>query len=122
MELLDVSISELQLKQQHYKDLEKDVFNLKRLIQYGATYAAFKAGYLEKSKAVEKWQVSLRFIVYSNLETAKKLHEKYKAIAEGNHHKGTYKHFNTSISDRLSIVNEGQFKKVLEPIEVLPSQ
>jgi len=122
-ELLEVAISDLELKQKYHKELDLEVFRLKRQLMKGAGYEIIMAGYPEKKRELEKWQVNLRFIVYYNLDIAKKLLEKYKAIAEGNSHKGTYKHFNTRLYHSIFREDEGKFKQVLnmqlEPIEDL---
>lgn len=122
-ELLEVALADLEIKNQYTKDLEITVTRLRLQIMRGAGYEVMREDFSEKKKELAKWQNRLSHLAYSNYKVTKRLLEKYRAIAEGNSHQGTYKHFNTSINDSIFKDSEGELTtiltKQLEPIDEL---
>jgi len=122
-ELLEVAIKDLELKKQYQKELDLEVFRLKRQLIDGAGYDVIMAGYPEKKKELHKWQFYLGYLAYNNLTLTERLLEKYKAIANGEKHRGTYKHLNCGVERFICSKDEGKLTEILskqlEPIEDL---
>lgn len=122
-ELLEAAIKDIELKQEYEKELDKAVFRLKLQISRGAGYEVFREGYYEKKKELDRWKNRLGYLAYHELDTAKRLLEKYKAIAVGEKHRGTYKHLNCRVEHSIFPNDTGKLKEILEkqlePIEDL---
>jgi hypothetical protein len=99
VELLQIAQSIIEENEQYYKQLDKETYKLNKLKNI-EPYTAYLAGLKEKKEALSKWQ-RIAWCVLSNKLTNHILIQKYKAIAEGNTHQGTYKSLNSKLSYTL---------------------
>jgi hypothetical protein len=89
VQLLEESSKQLETKQREIKELDLEVYRLKKLL-YTETYNVVKQGYRQKLQRLEKAQFA-DYNLYAHLQLHDILLKKYKAIAEGQPHDGRYK-------------------------------
>jgi hypothetical protein len=96
-EVLTAQVAELKEKLAHYEKTKIEYVKLIRELRVGYMGTFEKVEKVKQAQAMKneievmQWR---RFSISSVISTHEKLIEKYRNIAEGNSHRGTYKHLN----------------------------
>jgi hypothetical protein len=109
VEILTAQVAELKEKLRHYEKTKIEYANLIRELRVGFMGTFEKVEKVKQAQAMKneievmQWK---RFSISSVISTHEKLIEKYRNIAEGNSHRGTYKHLNhtAAICEKLGTV------------------
>lgn len=97
VEVLTAQVAELKEKLTHYEKTKIEYANLIRELRVGYMGTFEKVEKVKQAQAMKneievmQWK---RFSISSIISTHEKLIEKYRNIAEGSSHRGTYKHLN----------------------------
>ena len=100
LDCLEFSDPAIRAMQEHYEHLKKEVAELRRNL-WTETYRVTKEHYAEKKNELARLEV-ISFDLWKHLELHNRLKLKYKAVAQGETHRGTYKHYSTIINDALT--------------------